>query len=159
MYTQYPRYHSNCVARATPLFGLQQALGTYAACAEGPTGEIPLGHSARKGWDVFSAVYRASTNARLSEKPTRISVFVIAFCDHSIVGHMIASLSYFVKMGERNCSLASSWVKRKSCHSERSTKCGVEESSHYVNIRSQIGAKILRLAALAQDDNASATSR
>ena len=45
-----------------------------------------------------------------------------------------------------NCSLASSWVKRKSCHSERSTKCGVEESSHYVNICSQIGAKILRLA-------------
>ena len=31
-------------------------------------------------------------------------------------------------------------------------KCGVEESTHYDNICSQIGAKILRLALLAQDD-------
>ena len=37
------------------------------------------------------------------------------------------------------------------CHSERSVS-GVEESTHLWNLCSQIGAKILRLALLAQDD-------
>ena len=39
------------------------------------------------------------------------------------------------------------------CHSERSRAYGeVEESTHFCAIRTQIGAKILRLASLAQDD-------
>ena len=37
-------------------------------------------------------------------------------------------------------------VYQQCCHSERSTKCGVEESSHFAAFCSQFGARILRLA-------------
>ena len=39
---------------------------------------------------------------------------------------------------------------RKSCHSEEAQ--ADEESTHYVDIYGQIGAKVLRRASLAQDD-------
>ena len=39
----------------------------------------------------------------------------------------------------------------KVCHSERSVS-GVEESSHFAVCGTKIGAKILRLVSLAQDD-------
>ena len=46
--------------------------------------------------------------------------------------------------------------QKKICHSERSVS-GVEESSHFVYVCSEIGAKILRLRcalhSFAQDDN------
>ena len=54
----------------------------------------------------------------------------------------------------RLSGLVSKTVKTNNvttCHSERSVS-EVEESTHYDTICSQIGAKILRLATLAQDD-------
>ena len=43
-------------------------------------------------------------------------------------------------------------MRTQVCRSERSAS-GVEESTHFVDVQGKIGAKILRLALLAQDDN------
>jgi hypothetical protein len=81
--------------RATPLFGLQQALGIYAAITETPTC-VRFGDFSSEGIGSPAAVCRASTAPGSLRNALASSVFVIAFvfrCDQ-----IIAYIPYLVNI-------------------------------------------------------------
>ena len=102
-------------------------------------------HYATAGADLPSQAEKQPSSA------VQLPITATLYAEHlTLFGAIIHHMAANVNTPKRKIT------RPQVCHSERRAKPGVEESSHQIEDCSQSSAKILRLAALAQDDRLSA---